>query len=112
MWEPNQFGIHKALNHEDALAEHGPGIRRAFTYKALNKLIQGSAADQTKAAMVALYEEGILPMIQVHDELNCSIDSDGEKNKIKEIMENTVELKVPLKVDAEIGPSWGEIKKK
>ena len=57
-------------------------------------------------------EEGILPMIQVHDELNCSIDSDGEKNKIKEIMENTVELKVPLKVDAEIGPSWGEIKKK
>ena len=36
----------------------------------------------------------------------------SEKNKIKEIMENTVELKVPLKVDAEIGPSWGEIKKK
>jgi len=33
LWEPNQFGIHKALSHEDALAEHGPGIKRAFTYK-------------------------------------------------------------------------------
>ena len=62
--------------------------------------------------MVDLYEEGIIAHIQVHDELNCSIDSNDQKNKIKEIMENTVELKVPLKVDAEIGPSWGEIKKK
>jgi len=52
LWEPNQFGIHKALPHEDALQEHGPGIKRAFTYKALNKLIQGSAADMTKKAMV------------------------------------------------------------
>ena len=48
LWEPNQFGIHKALPHEAALAEHGPGIKRAYTYKALNKLIQGSAADMTK----------------------------------------------------------------
>ena len=54
LWEPNQFGIHKALNHEDALAEHGPGIKRAFTYKALNRLIQGSAADMTKKSMVDL----------------------------------------------------------
>ena len=44
LWEPNSFGMHKAMLHEDALREHGPGIRRAYTYKALNKLIQGSAA--------------------------------------------------------------------
>ena len=67
LWEPNQFGIHKALPHEAALAEHGPGIKRAYTYKALNKLIQGSAADMTKKAMLELYKEGITPHIQVHD---------------------------------------------
>ena len=32
LWEPNQFGIHKALPHDQALLEHGPGRRRAYTY--------------------------------------------------------------------------------
>ena len=59
LWEPNSFGMHKAMSHEDALAEHGPGIKRAYTYKALNKLIQGSAADMTKKSMLELYKEGI-----------------------------------------------------
>ena len=58
LWEPNQFGIHKALPHEAALQEHGPGIKRAYTYKALNRLIQGSAADMTKKAMIDLHKEG------------------------------------------------------
>ena len=66
----------------------------------------------TKKAMVDLYEECIISHIQVHDELNCSIESKEQATRIKEVMENTVQLKVPLKVDAEIGPSWGEIKKK
>jgi DNA polymerase I-like protein with 3'-5' exonuclease and polymerase domains len=96
------------LNHEDALAEHGPGIKRAFTYKALNKLIQGSAADMTKKAMVDLYKEGIIPHIQVHDELDISVNNNAEK--IKEIMESAVELEVPNKVDYESGPNWGTIK--
>ena len=108
LWEPNQFGIHKALSHEDALAEHGPGIKRAFTYKALNKLIQGSAADMTKKAMVDLYKEGIIPHIQVHDELDISVNNNA--NKIKEIMESAVDLEVPNKVDYESGPNWGQIK--
>ena len=108
LWEPNQFGIHKALPHEEALAEHGPGIKRAFTYKALNKLIQGSAADMTKKAMVDLYKEGIIPHIQVHDELDISVDNNAEK--IKEIMESAVQLEVPNKVDYESGPNWGTIK--
>ena len=112
LWEPRAFGIHKALPLWEAEKEYGRDLKRAWTYKALNRLIQGSSADMTKKAMVDLYEEGIIAHIQVHDELNCSIDSDREKNKIKEVMENTVELKVPLKVDAEVGPSWGEIKKK
>jgi DNA polymerase I-like protein with 3'-5' exonuclease and polymerase domains len=62
------------LLHEDALQEHGPGIKRAYTYKALNKLIQGSAADMTKKAMLDLYNEGIIPHIQIHDELDISIE--------------------------------------
>jgi len=110
LWEPNQFGIHKALPHEAALAEHGPGIRRAYTYKALNKLIQGSAADMTKKAMIDLHKEGIIPHIQIHDELDISIHDQNQANKIREIMENVVTLEVPNKVDYECGPNWGNIK--
>ena len=109
LWEPNQFGIHKPLKHEEALLEHGPGIRRAFTYKALNKLIQGSAADMTKKTMVDLRAEGITPLIQLHDELDISVESEEQATKIKEIMENCVELKVPNKVDYEVGDNWGDI---
>ncbi len=89
---------------------HGNPTRRAFTYKALNKLIQGSAADMTKKAMVNLYKEGILGHIQIHDELDFSIESQGQADKIKKIMEQAVDLKVPNKVDYESGPNWGEIK--
>tara|TARA_R110001599_G_scaffold10275_1_gene50879 strand:- start:145 stop:1794 length:1650 start_codon:yes stop_codon:yes gene_type:complete len=89
---------------------HNNSTRRAFTYKALNKLIQGSAADMTKKAMVNLYKEGIISHIQIHDELDFSIKSEDQAKKIKEIMENAVDLKVPNKVDYESGPNWGEIK--
>jgi DNA polymerase I-like protein with 3'-5' exonuclease and polymerase domains len=109
LWEPNSFGMHKALPHEDALAEHGPGIKRAYTYKALNKLIQGSAADMTKKAMVDLYKEGIVAHIQIHDELDLSVESQDHANKIIEIMENAVTLEVPNKVDYESGENWGDI---
>jgi DNA polymerase I-like protein with 3'-5' exonuclease and polymerase domains len=110
LWEPNQFGIHKALPHEQALAEHGPGIKRAYTYKALNKLIQGSAADMTKKAMINLHKEGIIPHIQVHDELDISIKDNNHAHEIKTIMEHAVTLEVPNKVDYESGPNWGTIK--
>jgi DNA polymerase I-like protein with 3'-5' exonuclease and polymerase domains len=109
LWEPHQFGIHKALSHEDALREHGPGIRRAYTYKALNKLIQGSAADMTKKAMVNLYKEGIIPHIQVHDELDISVKDDKQAKQIVQIMETAVDLEVPNKVDYESGKNWGDI---
>jgi len=112
LWEPNSFGMHKAMMHEDALREHGPGIRRAYTYKALNKLIQGSAADMTKKSMLELYKEGIVAHIQIHDELDLSIESskkEKEVQKIVEIMENAVTLEVPNKVDYEFGSNWGDI---
>jgi len=109
LWEPNQFGMHKALSHSEALREHGPGIKRAYTYKALNKLIQGSAADMTKKCMLELHKENIIPHIQIHDELDISIESDKEPKKIIEIMENAVKLEIPNKVDYESGKTWGDI---
>jgi DNA polymerase I-like protein with 3'-5' exonuclease and polymerase domains len=109
LWEPNQFGMHKALPHEEALREHGPGIKRAYTYKALNKLIQGSAADMTKKAMLDLYKEGIVAHIQIHDELCVSVESPEQAKKIIEVMENAVNLEVPNKVDYEKGNTWGDI---
>ena len=81
----------------------------AFTYKALNRLIQGSAADMTKKAMVDLYEKGIIPHIQIHDEL-CFSTTDHESKMIRETMEQTIPLEVKNKVDYESGPNWGTIK--
>ena len=109
-WEPNRFGMHKPMDYVEAERTYGRGqIRRAFTYKALNKLIQGSAADMTKKAMLDLYKQGIIPHIQIHDELDISVKDDQEAKRIIEIMENAVSLAVPNKVDYEFGKSWGDI---
>jgi DNA polymerase I-like protein with 3'-5' exonuclease and polymerase domains len=109
-WEPNTFGMHTPMTYEEAERNYGRGrIKRAFTYKALNKLIQGSAADMTKKAMLDLYKEGIIPHIQIHDELDISIESEEQAKKIIEIMENAVTLAVPNKVDFESGDTWGDI---
>jgi len=86
-----------------------PKIRRAYTYKALNKLIQGSAADMTKKAMLDLYKENIIPHIQIHDELDISVESEKHANKIIDIMQKAVKLNVPNKVDYESGENWGDI---
>ena len=110
LWQPVQFGVFKPLPLEQARKEYDEPLKRAFTYKALNKLIQGSAADMTKKSMVALYENGIIPHIQIHDEVDISVVSDKQAEDIIEIMEAAVELKVPNKVDYEKGNSWGDIK--
>ena len=110
-WEPKSFGFHKALPTDEAIKEYGDlrHLKRAMTYKALNKLIQGSAADMTKKAMLDLYEEGILPHIQIHDELDISVESKEKADKIIDIMENAVNLEIPNKVDYEHGNTWGDI---
>ena len=109
-WEPNTFGMHTPMTLEEAERTYGRGrIKRAFTYKALNKLIQGSAADMTKKAMLDLYQEGIIPHIQIHDELDISVESEEQAKKIIEIMENAVTLSIPNKVDYESGKTWGDI---
>jgi DNA polymerase I-like protein with 3'-5' exonuclease and polymerase domains len=117
-WEKKEFQPDKSkvalpVSEDKAIKLYGKGnIRRAFTYKALNKLIQGSAADMTKKAMVDLYKNGIVPLIQIHDELNVSIPKDGEekmKKDIIDIMEGTVKLNVPNRVDCDCGDSWGDV---
>jgi DNA polymerase I-like protein with 3'-5' exonuclease and polymerase domains len=111
LWEPTTFGVFKALPRSLAEQEYGAHhhLKRAGTYKALNRLIQGSAADQTKQAMIDLYKENLIPLIQIHDELTLSFDGSEEtKKKIISIMENCVDLVVPSKVDCEIGKSWGD----
>jgi DNA polymerase I-like protein with 3'-5' exonuclease and polymerase domains len=110
LWEPNHFGVHKALPFDQARQEYGASIKRAYTYKALNRLIQGSAADMTKKSMIELHKEGITPHIQIHDELDISVINTLEAAKIKDIMENAVDLEIPNKVDYESGKNWGEIK--
>jgi len=109
MWESKSFGMTKALPYSEAVEEYGPNmLKRAYTYKALNRLIQASAADMTKKAMVDLYQMGHLPMLQVHDELCMSVKSREEAESIAKVMEDAVPLEVPSKCDVEVGPNWGE----
>lgn len=86
----------------------GNDRRRMFTWKALNKLIQGSAADQTKLATIKCFEAGLCPQLQIHDELDKSIKNRDEAEEIAHIMRTCAPLTIPVKVDIEIGPSWGE----
>jgi DNA polymerase I-like protein with 3'-5' exonuclease and polymerase domains len=110
LWEPMEWGVNKALPREQAVIEYGQRIKRAGTYKGLNRLIQGSAADQTKAAMVALAREGIMPMLQVHDELALSVKTKEEAQRAADIMATCVNMQIPSRCDVEVGPSWGEAK--
>ena len=109
MWEPRGFGVKRALPMDQAIKEY-QNIQRAYTYKALNRLIQGSSADQTKKAMVNCYSEGLCPMLTVHDELCFNIKNEEEIEKIKEIMTTCIpDLNVPFEVDVELGNNWGEV---
>ena len=112
MFEPVGYDLKKAMPRAEAKAVYGDTtpLRRAYTYKALNRLIQASAADMTKQAMVDLYEAGELPLIQVHDELGCSVMDADHARRIKKVMEEAIELRVPNKCDIDLGPSWGEAK--
>jgi len=108
LWEPAAWGISKALPYEEAFAKYGARIKRSGSFKGLNKILQGSAADQTKKAMLELHEAGYTMLLSVHDEIALSVDTKEEAEAAALIMRDCVELEVPSKVDVEVGPSWGK----
>jgi len=87
----------------------GEGGAFDWTHKAVNRLIQGSSADQTKQVMVNADKEGYPIQLQVHDELDLSVPDKEYAQGLAEIMMNSVECNVPHQVDVEIGPNWGEL---
>lgn len=108
-WETKDWGLHIADTEENIRAKYGKdNMKRAYTYKALNRLIQGSAADQTKQAIVSCAEAGHLPILQIHDELCFNITDEHQAKEIKSIMENCMEFKVPSVVDVSIGDDFGQ----
>ena len=113
LWENKDFYDKRMMSEENAKKTWAWNeIKRAGTYRALNRLIQGSAADQTKKAMLDLWNKtGVVPLIQIHDELNVSVANQTQAKEIQEIMETAVELNVPVKAEAKLGKNWGEIDK-
>jgi DNA polymerase-1 len=106
-------------SRELALKKWGGAVQPAYTYRAFNRLCQGGSADILKKAMVDLEDAGVYaavgyPLNNVHDELDFSVPygkiGDEALGEIRNTMENAVELRVPLRVDMEIGPNWGEVK--
>ena len=112
LYEPDTFEMTKAMPYDEAVNAYGPTtkLKRAYTYKALNRLIQASAADQTKQAMVNICETGKIPLLQVHDELAFSVTDADEAKGLAKMMEEAVPLEVPNKCDIDLGPNWGDAK--
>ena len=79
-------------------------------YRALNRLIQGSAADQNKLALLSVYSKGIIPKITIHDEICVSGDEETQATVVS-CMENAIDLHVPFKVESSIGDTWGGVEK-
>lgn len=122
-WEPKhiQRGAPRpvALKFNAAVKLYGPNIKRAYLHKAINYTIQGSAADLMKAAMVQCWKDGVfsetgVPRLVVHDELVFSVKEGFSRDAfetMQHVMENAIKFKVPIRVEGEIGPSWGDTEK-
>lgn len=119
LWEPTQWKRDRdviALPYKEAIMQYG-SIRRAYTHKALNRRLQGSAADLMKVAMLQCWRDGIfdvtgVPSLTVHDELDFSDvgDCDEAFAEMKHIMETALPLRIPVRADGDIGPDWGHLK--
>ena len=118
-WEKAEWGaMSTALPEAEAREKWGDNIRRAYTYRSIQTVVSGTAADCYKTFCAELWESGLCeilgpPLTLVHDESDFSVpqgkQGDGAVVEMKEIMENCVKLSVPLLADIERGPSWGEV---
>lgn len=121
LWGPVGYGNKDAgLPYEEAILEYGYKIERAHTHKALNRRLQGGAADLMKKGMLEAYDMGLFapdkmgfPHVIVHDEWGFSYHKDLKEDfkDFKQCLENTFELKVPIILDTDIGPDWGHVKR-
>ena len=83
---------------------------RVDVRKAMNALIQGSAARHTKLWMRAVWREGIVPLLQMHDSLDLSVSSPEQAELVAQLGRDAVEFEVPMKVDIAYGGTWGDAK--
>ena len=110
--------IRKYIGEHNTFDFNG-GIQRSKSFTALNAILQGSAAEAIKKAMVDTYRAGIynvlIPHLTVHDELDVSVPKTKEgREAVKEMvymMENAIKFRVPLLVEPEYGPNWGSLVK-
>ncbi len=116
LWEPVRWSRDVfPLPYEQALNKWGR-IQRSHSHKALNRRLQGSAADLMKKAIHKCYYDGVyddigIPKLLVHDEANHS-DPGGKDEGFKEMMhilETAVKMNIPIKCDYERGPDWGHV---
>lgn len=120
LFEPAERSAERKLGlpYQLAVAKYGYNVKRAYLHKALNRRLQGSAADQMKRAMWQCYKDGIftetgVPRLTVHDELDFSDtgESDAAFDHMRHILETCIPLRVPVVVDMEAGPDWGHCEK-
>ena len=118
LWEP-RWGEGRALPHAAAVEAYGPNVSRAYTHKALNALLQGSAADLMKLAMRDIHRAGCtqvlgVPLLTCHDELGHSVGKTKAHrealNEVQHIMQTCMTLKVPVLAEQSLGANWGECK--
>jgi DNA polymerase I-like protein with 3'-5' exonuclease and polymerase domains len=108
MWEPPYFqrGSFPIRGRQAAIAKYGK-VRRAHLHKAMNSVIQGTAAEQMKKALVTLHSEKIHLLITLYDEIGSSIQSEAQAKLIKEVAETAIPFEVPQIMEYKLMPSWG-----
>ena len=112
-WESKGYKRGKSLPFDQAVKMYGgaENIQRAYAHKAMNRLIQGSSAVMLKKALLKIWQEtGIVPLLSIHDEVDCVLETDEEIRRVDECIRTAVKLKVPLLTDIEVGSTWGETK--
>jgi DNA polymerase I-like protein with 3'-5' exonuclease and polymerase domains len=108
-WKRSEAGEYITPQSRKDAEEKWPGVKlvRSDTRKALNALIQGSAADMVKAALLQIHDDlKTIPYMAVHDELDIGVQDDDHAEKCKNIIEHCVDMTVPVYTDMEVGKHW------
>jgi DNA polymerase I-like protein with 3'-5' exonuclease and polymerase domains len=122
LWEPpgNWKRDHVPLPRDEAIKAHGTNLARAYTYAALNRVLQGGAADLMKKSLVDMHDAGVFdvigpPLVIVHDEFGNSVSFENKQHQqaiqeVQNVMQNSIKFRVPILAEREVGDSWGNCK--